>query len=208
MKYLHSQDLFYLWLKPSNILFDEHGYPVIGDTCNGFFFETCQMEGMWRGRARKDRYAPSQDESHGRNNREAWLWFQQIDVYGFGAIVCEMLFCESGSSLQEGESEDSYSEEQRNHRREVARSLHPFLGEIIAECLDEDPNNRPTFSTLEARLRARKYQIYEDVSTGFTSRYLERISICGFPTKWSSSIEGKRSRSQSIRIYSEFCAGS
>jgi serine/threonine protein kinase len=44
MKYLRSLGLFHSCLKPSNILFDENGYPVIGDTCNGFFYDVCQMK--------------------------------------------------------------------------------------------------------------------------------------------------------------------
>jgi hypothetical protein len=200
MKFFNSEQLIHICLKPSNILFNGLGYPIISDTLN-CEFSFPENERVPVSDKQNERYFCLTEGIGFTCSWESHLWARSLGVYSFGAIVYEMFVC-GNESVEEEDGDRNYGDEERRNRRERAESVHSFLGPIIGECLREEWTSRPTFWDLERRMREKKFQIFDDVSDDFTSQYLSYIGCENFGSKWSSSMEGKTSLSNSIRIYS------
>ena len=155
LHYLHGQGILHLDLKPSNIV-SERGLAKILD------LSIAQPPGSCRRGAGTVQYmAPEQVTGDSVSPAS--------DVWGVGAVLFEAATAEppfnaedletypgetsSGETWTDAETEDYEQVSGRADRVRTHRRVPPTFDDLIAACLDPDPNGRPTVAQLAGALR-------------------------------------------------------
>jgi hypothetical protein len=162
MNYLHQKGIIHGHLKPSNILFDENGDPVISEVCKNRFK---QMGAIQHRDPKRMRYLPETTE-----RRSPMVATKEDDVYAFGMIVRDMLHVRDDWEICLDMKGCCIHELIRE------RSPYPVLGELVEGCLKKDAKQRPTFEALERRIgREYEYKLYPDIPWEIARRYVLRL---------------------------------
>ncbi len=157
VEYAHGFGLLHLDLKPANVLFDEHGEPLIGDFGLARHMDAKGGVDVLESSGTAAYMAPEQTASPGRLSRAT-------DIYAIGVILYELLV--GAPPLREADRPIASP-------RSIERSIDRDIDAICMKCLHADPSSRyPDVSALGADLA--RFQDGNSVSVR-DPRWTERL---------------------------------
>ena len=156
MAFLHSRGITHRDLKCSNVLCQEYNGSMdvkIVDFGVSQYIATSGMDGVlgigtgyWR--------APEIFPSDVNRSRKCDVVLKATDVYSFGMTCYEVLTGETPFFKEFGMRLTEYDQVVKGRRPELPPDMDSGLNKLIAECWDTDPNLRPDFAEICARLDA------------------------------------------------------
>lgn len=159
MNYLHENKpapIIHRDLKPPNILRDDSGHLKVADFGISKLLkvpsETVREDGLSKFGETSLRYmAPEVLRNEAYDNK--------VDVFSFALIVQEMIEgCQPFDSMSDKDIVRAYSQDDiRPPFKTSARHYPEGLKELIEECWDKDPNQRPTFAEIIHKLDTINY---------------------------------------------------
>jgi serine/threonine protein kinase len=162
MKYLHSRDVIHRDLKPANLLLDEKYRVRICDFGTAVFADcgTTQTIGTL------GYVAPE--------SLEDALPTKKVDVFAFGLILYELLV---GQSVfpKDANAVRLAKLHMNEHRAEIPGSISSAVADLMRACWSTDPDLRPTFEEIYAKLKGTWFPFFDDVPPKVIKDYVSEI---------------------------------
>ena len=161
IEYLHKNLIIHRNLNPSNILLDSNLYPFLYD-----LHKAKQVQNPTNYLLKKTelKYTAPEFIKDFQNNQNSY----KIDVYSFG-ILLYYLLTEKPPYYSYSKSEDELATDvQKGMRPEFPENFSSKLQDLkqlILDCWDENPENRPSFSSICDRIEQQNHIINEDEET-------------------------------------------
>ncbi|OHS96615.1 hypothetical protein TRFO_37199 [Tritrichomonas foetus] len=168
MKYLHEHHIFHRDLKPDNILIDSELHPKITDFGTSKFFDP--------------------DHSHSQSQQHGTLFYMspeslvdnhygpESDVYSYGIMLYEILTSLPAYDMTKTEINTILKfcnkVVYQNYRPIFTIPIQKEFQELIEQCWDSEPSNRPTFSDIFTKLSSDSRYLLDDVDENEFSNYL------------------------------------
>ena len=169
MSYLHSLNILHRDLKPGNIFLDEYLFPKIGDFgLSKIIQDESFIESMDQRSCMKGTPAYISPEIHFEK-----LYSKSGDVYAFGMIVYEII---TGEKTFEGLNLNQIIINiKRGHRPSFKHPIPKCYQELIENCWNQNPQERPTFDEIVDVMKNNPEFIIGKVDEHLFKEYIEYI---------------------------------
>jgi serine/threonine protein kinase len=172
MRYLHSRGIIHRDLKPDNILLDWDWTVRIADFGHSISPENPISDSL--SNSDSSRGWPSFDSRYAApecyDNRD----LPASDVFSFGLILYELLVGQS--AFPEDLTQHGIAIRIINNERPVIpKSLSEHTQELMMECWAEEPDDRPSFDEIVARLAEMKFKVMPNVNSAKLRAFVNQI---------------------------------
>ncbi|OHT13873.1 hypothetical protein TRFO_15897 [Tritrichomonas foetus] len=171
MKFLHSYNIFHRDLKPGNILLDPELHPKIAD------FGSSKFSDPKHAYTQTQRYGTlfyMSPESHIDNH-----YGLESDVYSFGIMLFEILTAKPAYDMTKPEINSSLKfmnkVSYQHYRPQFQVPIKEVFMDLIQQCWDFEPSNRPTFAEIYEKLSSDENYILGDVDRYVFSNFLHEL---------------------------------
>lgn len=168
MNYIHYQ-IEHCDLKPSNILIDEDGNPIIIDYYNHNY--DVSFKNLISSKTDTKFYLPIETINNDKNKK---LDLKKIDSYSFAIILYELLF--NKPVFQKNISSDLFIQQISNQRPNIPDTIHPVVKQIIEQCWSNKIENRLSFYEIFQKLKQIDFKITQDVEPEIIKSYIDSLS--------------------------------
>jgi serine/threonine protein kinase len=174
MRYLHSKNIVHRDLKPSNILMKGREHSV--EICDFKASRLSSIEKTFTHIIETAQYMASEmydtgDDDEGNANPDPT---EKIDVFSFGLILYEIFV---GSPVFSS-SDSPFTVIQRLRAQDlptVPSSCGRFMQNLIGQCWQPNPANRPSFHDILGLFRDRRFDIVPNATTTDIEAFCEAI---------------------------------
>jgi serine/threonine protein kinase len=100
---------------------------------------------------------------------------QKVDVYSFALILYEIMTGCRGFSPDSPPMHILNRISNERYRPTIPDSVLPWVRKLFQKCWDFDPDKRPAFSVIEAKMRSYGFQLFQYVDRDFLIRHFEDL---------------------------------
>lgn len=172
MRYLHAKDIIHRDLKPGNVLLDENYNPYIADFGFSKFAGTSRKSAAMSMVGGTMLYMAPELYASGR-------YGLKVDVYAFAMMMYEIL-----TALEPFKSVPAANmiplKVINGKRPVIPESVPPAFRDLIQDCWENNPDDRPTFDDIVRRFLSDDFYMPNIMDMAVVRAYQERVVINGY----------------------------
>jgi serine/threonine protein kinase len=175
MRFVHSRGIIHRDLKPANILLDWDWTVRIADFGHSTSPDNPHSPSVTGGNP--DRTWPSIDSRYLAPECYENLCFPESDVFSFGLILYELLTGQTAFPIQHTQHKIAFkiiNEE----LPDIPESVLPPAAKLITDCWATEPDDRPSFEEIVARLKEIKLKVTSKVNSAKVFKFVNEIEEC------------------------------
>jgi TPR repeat protein len=163
MRFIHSNSIIHRNLNPENILLEWDWNVWI----TGFNQSSSSLDPVCQPLSIDSRYyAPECYDCE---------YVQESDVFSFGTILYEIMTGRSVLSKKLTRFQIAVKVAVTYKRPLIPESVLPFTRQLINQCWEEKPENRPSFEEIVERLKKIKFKVMENVNSAKLAEFVKKI---------------------------------
>jgi serine/threonine protein kinase len=182
MRFLHSRGFIHGDLKPDNILLDWDWNVRIADFGQSISLTNPEIPSVIHPKAIDG--MPFVDSSYLAPECYDNSYSQMSDVFSFGMILYELLTGRPVFSRELTLNEIVFKVAVKHERSKIPEFVLPSARELITECWEKEPGDRPSFDEIVDRLKEMKFKVMQNVNSWKLSAFVKEIE------EWEARNEG------------------